>query len=318
MLIIYGLNINCLNAFLSAQNSYFCRQITGMKVSGFTFIRNAIKFDYPIVEAITSILPLCDEVVVAVGKSEDQTRQLIEQINSPKIKIIDTVWDDSLREGGKVLAVETDKAFDAMDPESDWAVYIQGDEVLHEKYLPALKEAMIMWKDQPEVEGLLMDYLHFYGSYDFVGDSRRWYRREVRVIKNDPAIRSYRDAQGFRINNRPLKVKRVHATMYHYGWVKPPEAQQAKQQTFNKLWHNDEWVEKKIPKVDSFDYSQVDSLTHFKGTHPKVMEKRINALNWDFSFDPSKRKLPLKSRVLHSIEALTGWRPGEYQNYKII
>lgn len=289
-----------------------------MKVSGFTFIRNAIKYDYPIVEAISSIMPVCDELVVAVGNSEDETRKLIENINSPKIKIIDTVWDDSLREGGKVLAVETDKAFKAISNDSDWAIYIQGDEVLHEKFLEPLKQAMIHWKDNPEVEGLLLDYLHFYGSYDFVGDSRRWYRKEVRIVRNDPEIKSYRDAQGFRKNTRPLKVKPVKATMYHYGWVKPPEAQQAKQETFNKLWHDDEWVEKKVPKVESFDYTNIDSLVHFKDTHPQVMKERIKALNWDFTFDPSKKRLPIKSRVLHSIETLTGWRPGEYRNYKVI
>jgi hypothetical protein len=289
-----------------------------MKVSGFTFIRNAIKYDYPIVESITSILPICDEVVVAVGNCDDETRLLIENIKSDKIKIIDTIWDDSLREGGKVLAVETDKAFDAVDDESSWAIYIQGDEVLHEKYLQALVEGMKKYKDDPNVEGLLLDYLHFYGSYDFVGDSRRWYRREVRVIKNNKNIRSYRDAQGFRIDGRSLNVKKIDATMYHYGWVKPPEAQQAKQQSFNKLWHSDDWVEKKVPKVDQFDYSQIDSLKHFNGTHPTVMHKRIEALNWNFTFDPSKKRLPFKSRLLHTIESFTGWRPGEYRNYRII
>jgi glycosyltransferase involved in cell wall biosynthesis len=289
-----------------------------MTVSGFTFIRNAIKYDYPIVEAISSIMPICDELVVAVGNSEDETRQLIQDINSPKIRIVDTIWDDTLREGGRVLAVETNKAFKAISRDSDWAIYIQGDEVLHENYLQPLQESMETWKDNIQVEGLLLDYLHFYGSYDFVGDSRRWYRKEVRVIKNDLAINSYRDAQGFRKNNRPLKVKPVKATMYHYGWVKPPEAQQAKQATFNKLWHDDSWVEKKIPKVESFDYTNIDSLAHFKGTHPEVMKERIKALNWDFTFDPSKKKLPLKSRVLHTIESLTGWRPGEYRNYTVI
>lgn len=289
-----------------------------MKVSGFTFIRNAIKYDYPIVEAITSILPLCDEVIVAVGNSEDETRQLIEQIGSPKIRIVDTIWNDSLREGGKVLAVETDKAFDAISKDSDWAFYIQGDEVIHEKYLPVIRSAMENWLNRNDVEGLLLNYQHFYGSYDFVGDSRRWYRREVRIIRNDKSIRSYRDAQGFRKNNRPLRVKHINATMYHYGWVKPPEAQQAKQQTFNKFWHSDEWIDQKIPKVESFDYTNIDSLARFTGTHPDVMNKRIKALNWNFSFDPSKKKLPLKSRVLHSIEKITGWRPGEYKNYKII
>lgn len=289
-----------------------------MKVSGFTFIRNAVKYDYPILEAISSILPVCDEVVVAVGNSEDSTRELIEKIASPKIKIIDTVWDDSLREGGRVLAVETDKAFNAISADSDWAFYIQGDEVLHEKYLDGVKDGMSRFLHSNQVEGLLFDYQHFYGSYDFVGDSRRWYRREVRIIRNDKSIKSYRDAQGFRKDGRPLKVKKIDATMYHYGWVKPPEAQQAKQQSFNKLWHSDEWVEKKVPKVDSFDYSQIDSLSHFKGTHPEVMQNRIKSLNWDFSFDPSKKSLPLKSRFLHSIEKVTGWRPGEYKNYKII
>ena len=60
-----------------------------MKVAGFTIIRNAIKFDYPVVEAITSILPICDEFVVAVGNSDDETLQLIKQIDSPKIKIFE-------------------------------------------------------------------------------------------------------------------------------------------------------------------------------------------------------------------------------------
>ena len=132
-----------------------------MKVSGFSFIRNAIKLDYPIVEAITSILPICDEFVIAVGKSEDDTLALIQSINSPKIKIIETIWDEALREGGRVLASETDKAFSHISPDSDWAFYIQGDEVVHEDYLPLIKKLMEKWKDDLNVEGLLFNYKHF-------------------------------------------------------------------------------------------------------------------------------------------------------------
>ena len=143
-----------------------------MKVSGFSFIKNALKFDYPIIEAITSILPICDEFIVAVGKSDDDTLAYIKSINSPKIKIIETVWDDSLREGGRVLADETNKAFRAISEDSDWAFYIQGDEVIHEKYLDNIKAAMLKYKDDKAVDGLVFDHLNFYGSYDYIADSR--------------------------------------------------------------------------------------------------------------------------------------------------
>ncbi|HLC83745.1 MAG TPA: glycosyltransferase family 2 protein, partial [Bacteroidia bacterium] len=188
----------------------------------------------------------------------------------------------------------------------------------HEKYLPAIKQAMEKFKDDKNVEGLLFNYTHFYGSYDFIGDSRRWYRKEIRVIKNDKNISSYLDAQGFRKNGQKLKVKQIDASVYHYGWVKPPEAQQAKQQTFNKLWHDDEWMKKNISAVNEFDYSQTDSVASFKGTHPKVMQERINKMNWKFSFDPTQKKLSLKVKLLMFIEKKCGWRIGENKNYKLV
>jgi len=289
-----------------------------MKVTGFTFVRNAIRFDYPVVESITSILSVCDEFVVAVGRSEDDTRELIRSIHSPKIRIIDTIWDDAKREGGQVLAEETDKAFDAVSPDSTWAFYIQADEVIHEQYLGVIRSSMERWKEDVRVEGLLFNYLHFYGSYDFVGDSRAWYRREVRVIRNDKAIRSYRDAQGFRKNGNKLKVVPIPAAVYHYGWVKPPSSQQAKQESFNRYWHDDQWMEKHIPRAENFDYSGIDSLARFQEKHPLVMTDRIAHKNWQFSFDPAHKKLSRLNRILHYIEQKSGWRPGEYKNFEIL
>ena len=175
-----------------------------MKISGFTIIRNAVMNDYPIVEAIRSILPVVDEMIVLVGDSSDDTLGLMQSINDPKIRIHRSVWDSGLRSGGSVLAVETNKAFQLIDPESDWAFYIQGDEVVHEKYHPAIKEACIRYKDDERVEGLLFKYLHFYGTYDYVGDSRKWYDHEVRIIRNDKKIAAYKDAQGFRVDERKL------------------------------------------------------------------------------------------------------------------
>jgi glycosyltransferase involved in cell wall biosynthesis len=186
--------------------------------------------------------------VVALGNSTDNTLQLIESIGSDKIKIIHTVWDDSLRAGGAVLAIETNKAFEAISEDADWAFYLQGDEVVHEKYLDTIYKQMQQWQHSPEVEGLLFKYLHFYGSYQYIGDSRKWYRREIRIIRNNKNIRAYRDAQGFRKkDSTKLQVKLIDAYVYHYGWVREPLKQQQKQLTFHKYWHNDEWLKTIFP-----------------------------------------------------------------------
>ena len=290
-----------------------------MKVSGFTIIRNAVKYDYPIIEAVLSILPLCDEFIIAVGKSEDDTLNYIKSIDSPKIKIIETVWDDTLREGGKVLAVETDKAFQAIAEDSDWAFYIQADEVFHEKYLPAIKEAMIKYKGDKNVEGLLFEHINFYGSYNYIAGSRKWQKNEIRVIRNDKSISSWKDAMSFRKNGQKLNVKPVDACIYHYGWVKDPAVIKTKIIEFAKLWHSNEFIEKNKATYDSFDYSKIDTLRKFDGTHPAVISKRLEAANWEFTFDPSKsEKLPLRLRILNFIYVKTGWLIGGTKNYKII
>ena len=288
-----------------------------MKVTGISFVRNAVKFDYPILEAIQSILPLCDEFILIFGNSEDGTEELLAQIKDPKLKIIPSVWDDSLREGGKVLAVETNKALDAVSPDSDWVFYLQGDEVLHEKFIPTVRQAMEKYLDDKEVQGLLFNYQHFWGSYDYVADSRKWYRREIRLVRNDKNIRSYKDAQGFRTRaDEKLKVKLIPADIYHYGWVRPPEKQVQKRLSSNRFWHSDEWIEKNMQKEGEYDYSEIDSVKRFEGTAPKVMEQRLKRLHWEFS--PNPPKLSLKERLSRTIENITGKRVGEYQNYKII
>ena len=289
-----------------------------MFVSGFTFINQAIRFDYPILEAIQSILPLCDEVVVAVGDGDDGTRELVASLGSDKVRIIDTVWDPTLREGGRVLAVETDKAYAAISDRADWAIYIQGDEVLHEDGHDAIRQAMATHREDDDVDGLLLSYRHFYGSYDFVGASDRWYANEVRVVRADPSVRSFRDAQGFRIrNNELLRVIPVQAHVHHYGWVKPPRIMQDKQVQFNKLWHSDNWVETHVVGPQEFVYEDhIRSLHRFTGTHPGPMRERIRSMNWQFSFDPSKNQWTAKDRLKQMLKWM-GFNPN-YANYKVI
>jgi hypothetical protein len=287
-----------------------------MTISGFSFVRNGILFDYPFIESIRSILPICDEFVIAVGKSEDDTLARIQSLHEPKIKIVETIWDESLRTGGSILAQQTDVALSRAS--GDWAFYLQGDEVVHERDLPVIQETMQQYLSDPIVEGLLFNFVHFYGSYRYVGDSRRWYRREIRIVRNGIGVHSWGDAQGFRIGPRKMSVKPIDASIYHYGWVKPPAIQQRKQKSFNRLWHSDAWVEEHVKHVDQFDYSTGGRLTEFTGTHPAVMKQRVEAQNWEYSYDPQKVKEPLKERLLNWYEEKSGHRIAEYKNYVLI
>lgn len=288
-----------------------------MYVSGFTFVRNAVKFDYPVVESIRSLLPLVDELVVVVGNSEDNTEQLIRNIGDIRIRIIQSVWDENLRDGGKVLAEETNKALRAVDKSADWCIYLQADEIIHEEDYPQIRQSMITNLADRRVQGLLFNYLHFYGSYAFVGNSRRWYRNEIRIVRNDPQIHSFRDAQGFRVDGKILRVKETGARIFHYGWVKDPLHQLEKQKSFNRLWHSDAKVGTMVADAP-FDYSGIDSLELFAGSHPSVMQARVRRQDWDFEFDVSQKKFGFKDRILWEIEKSTGKRLFEYRNYKLI
>jgi hypothetical protein len=290
-----------------------------MKVVGFSFIKNAVKFQYPVEEALRSILPLCDEVVVAVGNSDDNTRDIVAAIDT-KIKILDTIWDESLKQGGRVLAAETDKAFNAIGSDADWCVYIQGDEVMHEDGHTEVMEAMHKWKDDKGVDGLLFRYRHFYGSFDYLGASSKWYRNEIRVIKNDKHIYSYRDAQGFRKgDNEKLRVKPLKAYIHHYGWVREPEAMRAKDNNFGRYWNGDEAAEQALKTYSgAFDYSNIDALEKFTGTHPAVMQQRIVQKNWQFDYDPSYNNLKMKDRFKNGLERFTGKRWFDYKNYVLV
>jgi hypothetical protein len=291
-----------------------------MKIAGFTFIRNAVQNDYPIVEAITSILPICDEFVVAVGNSNDITLELIRAIPSDKIRIIETVWDESAREGGRVFALETNKAYQAISPDTDWAFYIQVDDCVHEDDLPTIKAAMESYAHDSSVEGLLFKYKHFYGSYDYVAVSRRWYRREIRIVKFDPQVQSYKDAQGFRKEGKKIHAKLIDASIYHYGWVKPPMGLNNKVRNFTQFYHDDAWLAENVPVDYQFDYENAERLTLFEGSHPSVVQARVARMQWPFQFDPKvlRDKMSFRRKVLQQIEDWTGWRIGEYRNYKLL
>ena len=292
-----------------------------MKISGFTFVRNAIKLYYPIVEAITSVLPICDEFIVAAGDSEDNTTEVLRRIDDDKVRIIETVWDSEHFVHGAINAVQTNVALDACV--GDWCFYLQADEVVHEKYLPVLAAKMERYLDAPQVEGFLFDYRHFYGDYDHHQTARNWYRHEVRIVRNNIGVRSWESAQGFRREGKKLKVIPADAEIYHYGWVRPPEQMKQKQIALDGLHHDPEWVDRAHPdKTVAYDYGPLRTLARFTDTHPAVMHDRIAAKDWEVVERPGTRGKHeherLGTRLLTFLEdKILHTRIGEYKNYTL-
>lgn len=299
-----------------------------MKISGFTFIKNGISVDYPFLESIQSILPICDEIIVAVGDSTDNTRQAIENLKSDKIKIIDTVWDLNKRTGGVVFAEQSNLALDCTT--GDWVIHVQADEVIHENQILKLKEEILKYDQDPKVEGLVLPYYHFWGDYFHIMTSRKVHRFEIRAFRNIKGIRSYRDSQGFRKYSsnegfkggepgEKLKVKKSEVNIFHYKCVKPPKQMRKKMEIFHSFYKDDAWLQNKYGNNnDDFNYEQFDRLEVFNGTHPKIMNDRMAKKDWSFNYDARNAKMKLRYRFLHLIEDLTGYRFFEYKNYKTI
>jgi glycosyltransferase involved in cell wall biosynthesis len=253
-----------------------------VRVSGFTIVRNGVKLCYPFKEAILSVLPLCDEFIVNVGDSDDGTADEVRSIADEKITIMERKWDMKLRSDGRLLSEETNRALERC--KGEWCFYIQSDEVLHEKYISTVRAAMIKYANDSKAEGLRFTYKHFYGSYDYFQDNyRKWYIREVRVIKNGRDIVSWGDAMGFKHRDgSQITAQDIEAEIYHYGYVRPPEAMLNKTTSLHTLYHNDEEVSM---LSDSFKlYSDLGNLKKFEGSHPAVMENRVKSYDW--SFDP--------------------------------
>jgi hypothetical protein len=286
-----------------------------MLVSGFTVIRNAEIMGYPVVQSIKSILPMVDEFVIGVGQSDDNTRQIVESIGDPKIKIFDSFWDTSKTKGGLILSEKTNEALARC--RGDWCFYLQADEVVHEQDFKPIYDALEKYQNDDKVEGLLFRYIHFYGSYGVVATARNWYRNEVRVIKRKSQARSIGDAQGFRVGDRKPFVKPCGGAIYHYGWVKPPAGMGQKNKYMFRWWHGDKYDN----SFNDFTYKTGYGLRYFKGSHPAVMRDLVGSQNWEFKLKKGISDWTgkdFKNFFSDIVEKITGHRFGEHKNYVLL
>ncbi len=311
-----------------------------MTISGYTFVRNAVKLAYPLRESILSILDLVDEYVIAwcPGDTDDDTLAVIQSLDSPKIKLVEAAWEPEKYRQNTLYAYLSDLAKEHC--RGDWLFYLQVDEVVHEKYLSLIAQACQHYLKRPQIEGLLFNYRHFWGDYEHCFNHHGWYPREIRIIRNLPQIHSWRDAQSFRYyrdfepstaaylqkaGTRKLRVALLPAEIYHYGWVRPPHIMSDKQ---NRMSRTSSGHNKDIYAAQ-FDYGPLNRVPHFKGTHPAVMQARLAAFNWrdqlQYSGHPDPGRPPHKHEKLKyrlrswlELNLLGGRELGGFRNYQLV
>lgn len=276
-------------------------------------VKNADKLYYPIKEAIESILPICDEFIVALGDcdADDKTLEEIQKINSEKIKIINTVWDAEKFKRGTINAHQTNIAKNAAS--GDWVFYLQADEVIHEKYLQEIKNLCKTYLNYEEVDGFLFKYKHFYGDYNHYIDAHTWYKNEIRLVRNKPDIYSYASAQSFKRiknfdgfsyrtkeNTSSLNVIDTEVFVYHYGWVRPPKYMQSKKKALASVHHGKEQTENEYKnKPENFHYGDLSKLKKFTYTHPNVMNNWIKKFDWADQLNYGKKQKPQREKMKH-------------------
>jgi len=291
--------------------------VSRLRIAGFTLVSHAVRLDFPIVPVIRSLLQVCDEVVVNVGPAEDGTLDRLAEIRDPRMRVIRGAWDPCA--AGRMLAVESNRALASLD--ADWAIYLQADEVLHEADAPRLRAALEEACADQRVEGLLFEFLHFYGSFRRLATNRTWIRREVRAVRPGSAVESYAEAQGFRTRptGRRVRARSTGCRVFHYGWARPIAALNAKRELDHALYHARDGrpmralIPGRLPR-------QI-GLVPYADSHPAVVQawiaEREGSLPGDLAPLPwSPRQVQLA--LLHGLERLTGWRPFEFRNYAMV
>ena len=293
------------------------------KISGFTFIKNGLTLGYPILESVLSIEPICDEVIINVGFNNVECTEddgtwdyLTKNLTGAKYKFVKSWWDPNIQKSGLILSQQTNIALSHCT--GDYCQYIQGDECVHEDDLPIILKGVEEMEKNKAIDGLIFNYMHFYGNVDTFKYTRNLYRREVRLIRNHKGIKSWLDAQGFRhANDTKIHARLIDARIFHYGWARAEQVMKKKVKVFDTFYHGD--VEQERAK--SFKYERNWGLRKFKKTHPKVMKDWIekNRNPMDLMSLPLTLDWNVPGLVFtDAIEAVTGYRLGEYKNYRRI
>ena len=247
-------------------------------VSGLTIIRNGVRLNYPFIEAIRSALPICDEYIVVAGDSDDETLEYLARLDDEKLRVIHTRWSPLVTPRKGLLAQQTNIGLGFCN--GRWCLYLQGNEVLHEKDLLHLRSLMETHAEDESVEAMLVERLTFWSDYQhYVASYPRRYKYTARVIRPNIGTYSIRDGMSFAVfdnfstRGRYPRAIDTGADLYRYDYVHSVEQQARK---FGQAVHRS-GTEVKADQDYFFDFYPRQFIARFDGSHPAVMAGRVNA-----------------------------------------
>jgi glycosyltransferase involved in cell wall biosynthesis len=245
-------------------------------VSGLTIIRNGVRLNYPFLEAIRSALSICDEYIVVAGDSDDETLEALASLNDDRVRVIHTEWSPLVQPRKYLLAQQTNIGIGFC--RGRWCLYLQGNEVLHEKDLPRLRELMETHAENAAVEAMLVERLTFWGDYrHYVAAYPRRFKYTARIIRPHIGTYSIRDGMSFAVfddfstKGRYPNAIDTGADLYRYDYVHTVEQQARK---FADAVHRAGTDVRADPDYFTTYYPR-QFLARFEGTHPAVMNQRI-------------------------------------------
>ncbi len=272
-----------------------------MKLSGCTFVRDGDLFGYPYLESINCLLNICDEVVVVVGNCSDDTLKNIKSIKDSKLKIIETVWNENMQDRGFVYSEQ--KMIAQYSCIGDWVLYLECDEIIHEQDYSKIRQTLHNNLDNKDVEAFVFNYIHFYGTPDYVISSAHWYKKAPRIIRN--SIRTFAPDGLFWVvmeknrSGRFPRSKSIDCNMFHYGHVRSIESHQKKLQAIPQYW------KQQPQKFAGYGNVYKGFINKFCGSHPEIIKEWLqNKANWDFCINPEYKLT--KKDIRHIVKTWVG------------
>lgn len=242
-------------------------------LSGFVCVRNAVKFDYCVEEAVKSLIPVCDEVVISYGgvygEEDDGTLEIVKGLVKMDSRVRAvwydwpnpernihwwTTWLNHARERllyDTMLGLDSDEVLDPAGYNQIRAMTSTG--------CSALFHRLNFWKDP---QHLAPENRVCGTQVARLGPTSAWMCSDEPFPAVNPNIRTKAE---------PFPSLRI----FHYGFLRKPDAFVKKADAIQNMFFGstDARLAEQVAKGqrwDERDYFDGESLRKFDGQHPEV------------------------------------------------